>query len=87
MREIWKYTLRPGKQSFGIPQGASVLHTHEQRGEVCLWALVDPTERQAERVFEVVATGQPFDLLGKYLYIGTVHLEGGLLVFHVFEIE
>ena len=87
MRSVWKYTLRPGLQSFGIPQGAVILHVHEQLGLVCLWALVEPEERQSERTFDVVATGQQFDLLGKCVYIGTVHLDGGSLVFHVFEIE
>ena len=66
--------------------GADVLSVHEQREQVCLWALVDPEEKKTEqRMFHIAGTG--FDIKDNSLrFIGAVHLYSSSLVFHIFEV-
>lgn len=82
---IWKYTLSPG-MAVQMPRGARVLHAAGQGDELCVWALCDIEEPPEARYFDVYGTGHPCpspERLGSY--VGTAHLDGGALVFHVFE--
>jgi len=83
MKTIWKYELTPGIQSINIPQGGSILTAQTQNGRVCVWALVDPSQKSVIKEFEVVATGQPFESESKR-YINTVQISW--TVWHVFEV-
>ncbi len=82
-KTIWKYTLQP-EGSIEIPKDAELLTVAEQYGEICLWALVEPTAPRVERSFVSFGTGHdvPDDNLS---YVGSAQLQGGALVFHVFE--
>lgn len=81
---IWKYKLDiTDSQSIDMPVGAMVLSVHRQGPDLCIWALVEPSEPMHPRVFEVHGTGNPMDASGKRLYVGTVVV--GALVWHVFE--
>lgn len=88
MGHIFKYTLSVGNYATGLtkvamPKGAKVLSVHEQRGEICVWALVDINQPKTEYPFYVYVTG--FHVTeDTSRFLGTVHLEGGSLVFHVF---
>ena len=85
MKTIWKYPLEPGAV-VQMPAGAEVLCVQEQGGRACLWALVAPCARVESRTFAIYGTGHPLsDRLGDY--VGTFQLDGGGLVFHVFEIK
>lgn len=86
MKRIFKYTLNPVNQSsLSLPKGAQLLSIHEQRGAICLWALVDEEEATRETFhFVIYGTGRPFEeLTGPFL--GSVHLNDGAYVFHVFQ--
>lgn len=84
MRTIWKFTILHDNV-FNVPIGAEILSAHEQRGEVSLWMLVDPSAEREPRRFASFWTGAKIpDTPIKF--IGTVHLDGGATVFHVFEI-
>ncbi len=88
---VWKYVVPPsvsGPTKLEMPRGAIVLSVHEQKGDLCLWALVDPTAEVVERVFWVVGTGHilPVSADKRVKYIGTAHLADGALVLHVFEL-
>jgi len=88
---IWKFKLlpEPDVNEFELPRGAQVLTVQVQRGEPHMWVLCDPEVPKSLRKFMVVGTGHVFDLPAHRLgcpYIGTFQLEGGALVFHVFEI-
>ena len=85
MRTIWKFDL-PVNDYAGInmPRGAEVLHVHEQYGKACIWALVEPAAPLEMRSFRIFGTGHTVPEFPRR-YIGTVHLAGGALVFHVFE--
>lgn len=86
-RTIWKYTLRGSREAKKMPQGAQILTAAEQRGDICVWALVDPTAPLVERAFTVVGTGKDADhLTDAAQYVGTVLLVHGALVFHVFDL-
>jgi len=82
---IWKYITHDTATSFDMPDGARILHAGEQHGQICVWALVDPSAPLKPRVIKVVGTGWLFTE-SNLTYIGTVTLEDGALVFHVFEV-
>jgi hypothetical protein len=83
MKTIWKWTLRP-ETTINMPHGAKLLAVQEQRGEAQLWALVDPGAKTYPRTFRVYGTGHDLpDDPGQY--VGTFQMNGGALVFHVFE--
>ena len=80
---IWKWMLQP-VTTISMPVGAQILTAQEQGSGVALWALVDPGAQKHNRTFSVYATGQTHhDNPG--LYIGTVQVQGGAIVLHVFE--
>jgi hypothetical protein len=70
-----------------MPKGAKILKIQVQHGTPCMWALVDSKAPKEMREFRIVGTGQHIEL-SPYLeltYIGTFQVNGGHLVFHVFE--
>ncbi len=83
---IWKYLLATGLNPVNMPSGAHVLSAHGQRDEVCIWALVDPERPVEGRRFWVLGTGDITDpAVSLGAFIGTVLLDGGDYVLHVFE--
>lgn len=87
MRTIFKYPLQvTDAQSLTMPTGAKPLCVQLQHGQPYLWAQVD-TERPAAFVsFMTFGTGHPMPESEPLHYVGTYQLEGGALVFHVFEV-
>lgn len=83
-KTIWKFTLQP-ECEVEMPKGAQVLAVREQGEDICLWALVDPTATKEKRRFVGFGTGHTVPDT-PMSFIGTAHLRGGTLVFHVFEI-
>ena len=84
MKSIWKYVLQP-ECTIEMPGGAQVLAVREQGQDICLWALVDPSAEKVERRFVGFGTGH--DVPDQSMaFLGTAHLAGGALVFHVFEL-
>lgn len=83
MKAIWKYAINP-LTTISIPEGARLLSVETQDNQPQLWALVDPTKAKEQRTFRAVATGQDFEEEG-HVYVGTVHINHGSLVFHIFE--
>ena len=88
-KAIYKYPLRlSGNENIIFPKGAEILTVQVQNDDVCIWALVDPNEKDFEkRFFEVFGTGHPiyYDMGVSRNYISTVQLKAGELVLHVFE--
>jgi hypothetical protein len=86
VKTIWKFTLSMTEsQVILMPEGAAILSVQAQHNRVCLWALVVPNKPREKRVFRIFATGQPYAEEGNY--IGTVQIDDGSLVWHVFEVE
>lgn len=86
MNAIWKYTLDKLDKRLDIPASAKILAVHEQRGEICLWATVDPGMDRESRRFLVIGTGHDMPE-GQLDFVGTVGLNDWALVFHVFEVR
>ena len=87
-KRIYKYKLVLAEhQKIKMPETARIVTLHIQAGMICLWAIVDPDEKEKERSFQLVATGENFPQQKdtNYVYIGTGHFSD-LLVFHVFEV-
>jgi len=85
MNRVCKYEF-PITDLFAIvmPKGAEVLCVQTQYGVPRMWARVDDLQPSAEYYFRLVGTGHAMPPeTGKY--IGTIQLQGGELVFHVFE--
>jgi len=82
MKTIWKFKL---ESAIEMPLGSQILSAREQGDEICIWALVDPLAEKEQREFTVYGTGHDVpDAAMKFL--GTAHLYGGNMVFHVFEL-
>lgn len=85
MQAIWKFSLQAtDAQTISMPKGAQVLTVQSQRGIPALWAIVDPDAEEGDRTFLTYGTGQPITV-SPGEYAGTYQLQGGALVFHVFE--
>lgn len=85
MKAIHKFPLPVETECFvPMPRRAEVLCVQVQNGTPFVWALVDTKEKvTAKHWFFVYGTGHETFEQGKYL--GTFQLEGGALVFHVFD--
>jgi hypothetical protein len=83
--EIWKYELKKYCE-IEMPINAQILAVQNQREVPCIWALVNPDDERELRRFEIVGTGHKFNYSVEHKYRGTFQLNGGLFVFHVFEI-
>lgn len=86
MNEIWKFPVPLADWiKVSMPQGAEILHFDEQKGELFIWARVDPTAPTELRAFRFAGTGHPLDQsVGRH--VGTVKLSDGALIFHLFEL-
>lgn len=89
---VWKYEIPETEVKFtlDIPEGADFLHVREQNNVGCMWFAVDPAAKTVKRNFYCMGTGGPipphYDGKGlKTYYRGTIILDGGATVQHVFE--
>ena len=85
MTMIYKYVLQPGRNVIQLPQFTQVLTVQMQDDDMCLWARVNITKPLNTRVFDVVGTGHAMSDDPRLLYVATVQMAGGALVWHVFE--
>lgn len=84
-KAIWKFPI-PVKDQFTLimPEGAVALHVAMQNVAPHLWALVEVGAPMKPREFRVFGTGHLIgDAVGRY--VGTFQMNGGALVFHLFE--
>lgn len=83
---IWKFNLViTDMQEVVMPDGAELLSVANQRGVLCLWAMVDPLKEKRPRYIEIVGTGNPMpvDMGVDRKFIGTAVVDP--FVWHVFE--
>ena len=88
MLTIHKYSIPIEDRMFlELPAGAKILTVQVQTECPQIWALVDTEQPLEARFFRMVGTGHPIteDILS-LSYIGTFQLQGGGLIFHLFEI-
>lgn len=85
---IWKFNLETTDyQTISMPKDAEILTVQTQGNTPCVWALVNPEAEKEDRNFEVFGTGHkvPVDMGVMREYVDTYQLDGGSLIFHVFE--
>jgi hypothetical protein len=89
MKTIFKYEFNITDEFFlTLPKDAIVLTVQTQRNVPVLWALVDPEAPTENRYFALRGTGHNADDLEENKdahYVGTFQMQGGALVFHLFE--
>ena len=86
MATIWKYEIaQKSIQQIDLPEGAEVLAVQSQYDFPYIWALVNPSEPTKPREFHLYGTGHPIHQRESLAYVGTFQLQGGDLVFHLFE--
>lgn len=89
MKTIWKFPLVVTDfQELQIPEGADILSVQMQSGGPCIWALVSPQAPKQRRTIQIVGTGHPIEDdagMASAIFIGTVQMAGGALVWHIFE--
>lgn len=84
-KTIYKYPLEVADvQDVMLPDGAQILSVAMQGQTLCLWAMVDTDLQLKRRRIVVYGTGHPFGDANQ-VFIGTVLMDGGSLVWHVFE--
>lgn len=85
---IWKYPLQvTDSQTVAMPKASRILTVKTQAGQPCLWAWVDSEAPLEKRTFETFGTGHPMPSSRAREHIGSYQLNGGALVFHVFEVR
>ena len=84
---IYKYPF-PVDENFKIvfPKDAIILCAQIQHGTPCMWAIVNPDGEIVTREFTVMGTGHKRDDIDSLNYIDTFQLEGGSLIWHLFEV-
>lgn len=84
---VWKVELAIlGDQSFQMPKGSEIIEVREQAEMGCMWFRFDDAQKGnlEARTFSTRGTRWDFDGT-EGNYVGSYHLSGGALVFHVFE--
>jgi hypothetical protein len=83
MKTIYKYPLAiRDEQEIPMPGNPVQFKVGlDPAGELCCWALVDPSEEMKPKRFFVVGTGHPVPA-DAYIWIGTV--QQGRFMWHVF---
>lgn len=88
MQAIWKFPMKcTDKQVIAFPKGAKVLCVQSQNETPCIWAVCATADGAAteDRTFAIYGTGHQHESISG-VYVGTFQLQGGALVFHVFEV-
>ena len=85
MTTVHKYKLFTSeKQLLVLPVGSKILSVQEQYGEIVLYAMVDTSVREVDtHTIYVYGTGHRIEEMD-IRFIGTVKLNAGTLMFHVF---
>ena len=86
MRLIYKFPIAYiDRQEVFIPTGYKILTVKNQKGIICIWALVDVNAPSECVKIRIISTGQPIEDSDKLEYIGTVQLAFGDVVYHIFR--
>jgi len=87
MKRVFKYQVPlQDKFTIDLPKGSQVLSVGVQSKTAFIWTLIDDEEPIIEsRKFRLSGTGHP--ITDKcFIFIGTFQLDGGALIFHLFEL-
>ena len=84
---IFKYTIDLNKRTQCVfpPEDASILSVQMQHGECQIWVLCDASRPEKSRTIETLPTGAYVKSHEHLVFLGTIQVDGGSLVFHIFE--
>lgn len=87
MITIWKYPLAATQENkFAVPAGAKLLCAQSQHDWPNAWFEVEDSNPKEERTLYMFGTGHKIDVpLDTIRYVDTLQIQGGQLVFHVYE--
>lgn len=85
MSQVWKFVLQP-ECEIEMPAEAQILSVGSQGDDICLWVRVDPAAPKEKRKFIGFGTGHDIPDELDLFFMGTAFLNGGNLVFHLFEL-
>ena len=86
MRTVWKYELAIDDYiDVEIPKGAEILTFQVQSDKPYIWCLVDPEAEKEVRRFRFAGTGHSIKE-DNLKYIASCQVQGGILIFHLFEV-
>lgn len=88
MVTIYKYILPAHSSvvSLSMPEESTVLSIAEENNSISMWVQVDTYKSRIDKEFVIALTGSELPAkAGKFL--GTVLLDGGVFVAHVFSTE
>ena len=87
MKKVFKYKLEIlDYQEIELPIDSQILSVQMQHKQLCLWALVNPSNPKQIKTIRVAGTGHPI-IDTNLKFIGTVQQLKGHLIWHVFEVE
>jgi len=86
VKKIYKYELAlKDSQQIEMPVGAKILYTAVQNDQICLWALVQPENPTQEREVRIFGSGHDVpDAITERHYYGTILMQNGQFVWHIF---
>lgn len=87
-QKIFKYILKPEDlQIIEVPKNSILISAEEQFEGIVVYAQFHPEDenRLEERLIRVVGTGKEIEYEGMLMFIDTVKMYGGTLMFHVYE--
>lgn len=83
---IWKAILNPADlQTIDVPIGSEFLFAREQFEQICVWYRCDPNAAKRPVKIAICGTGHTAPERENGKYLGTACLQGGALMFHVFQ--
>lgn len=82
---IWKFPISLAAKEIQVPEGSQFLSVQVQNNQIVAWFAVHETWPKTAYAINVVATGQQEDTFHRSQFLGTVQLDNGALVFHIFH--
>lgn len=84
MRVIYKYELA---RVVTLPINSQILKAGMQNGNMCIWVLIDPNEKQTYYAnFEIIGTGHSFE----FDYLTHTYIDSlfdGPFVWHIWQVN
>jgi hypothetical protein len=86
MDKIYKYILDPNNWTVELPKNSNIISAESQGDNIVVYAIVNTEEKELRKVeIRVFGTGHNIDInLNYYIFLDTVKMYGGTLMFHVF---
>lgn len=87
MSRIFKYKIldEPSPYKLMLPKGAIILSAMGQGDDIYIWAMVDKDQPLTPRYILVLPTGVEITTDNTIVFIDSVQLYEGRLIFHIFE--